>query len=342
MISIFRKLLWPVSLLFGVIVRLRRWMYSNVRSRFSAPVPVVVVGNLASGGTGKTPHTARIAELLLHHGKRPAWLSRGYGRNTSCFHEVDYSEKPSEAGDEPLMVKQRFPELPVFVCANRKEGIIKLLRSFPQTEVILLDDAFQHLRIKPHISVVLLTHRSLTEPWYLLPSGDGREPLSALRHADAVVVTKCPTALVAAEKERLTLHLRQWFGGPVFFSEYVYHHLENREGKTPEGKEIHLLAGIADPLPMLDYLKSRFEQVHPHFFRDHHAFSRRELDQIFTLVGNAPLVTTEKDRVRILEVMPESAYYNNLYTLPVTVRFQEDNAAFERWLMASLFPNQKK
>ena len=342
MISFFRKLLWPLSVLFGMTVRLRRWMYSNVCVRYSAPVPVLVVGNLSSGGTGKTPHTARIAELLLHHGKKPAWLSRGYGRLTSGFREVGYSANPSEAGDEPVMVKQRFPELPVFVCANRKVGILNLLRSVPETEVILLDDAFQHLRIKPHLSIVLVTHRSLREAWQLLPAGDGREPLSALRHADAVVVTKCPVSLGGKEKERLTAHLRKWFGGPVFFSEYVYHDILNREGKSPQGREIHLLAGIADPLPMLDYLKLRFERVHTHFFSDHHAFSRRELEHLFKLAGELPLVTTEKDRVRLLEVMPELAYRTNLFTLPVAARFQEVDAEFERWLMASLFPSQKK
>lgn len=342
MISAFRKLLWPFSVFFGVIVRLRRWMYSKVCTRYVAPVPVVVVGNLASGGTGKTPHTAHLAELLLQHGKKPAWLSRGYGRNTSGFREVSYSAKPSEAGDEPVMVKQHFPELPVFVCANRKEGITHLLRSVPHTDVILLDDAFQHLRIRPNVSIILLTYRSLWEPWLLLPAGNAREPLSALRHADAVVVTKCPEFLGAQEKERLNVKLRKWFGGPVFFSEYVYHHLENREGKPPGGKEIHVLAGIADPLPMLDYLKSRFEKVTTHFFSDHHAYTRLELEHVFSLAGNLPLVTTQKDRVRILEVMPELAYRSNLFTLDVAVRFQETDAAFERWLTAALFSNQKK
>lgn len=342
MISFFRKLLWPLSVLFGLIVRLRRWIYSKLCTRYSAPVPVLVVGNLASGGTGKTPHTARIGEILLHHGKKPAWLSRGYGRLTSGFREVNYASNPSEAGDEPVMVKQRFPELPVFVCANRKEGMLNLLRSAPQTDIILLDDAFQHLRIKPQLSVVLFTYRSLVESWRLIPAGDGREPLSALRHADAVVITKCPHVLGADEKEILTERLRKWFGGPVFFSEYVYHDLLNSEGKSPQGGEIYLLAGIADPFPMLDYLKSRFEQVNPHFFSDHHRFSRRELERIFNLVGNIPLVTTEKDRVRLLEVMPELAYRSNLFTLQVAVRFQEVDAEFERWLMASLFPGQKK
>jgi len=335
-----RMLLYPFSLLFGGIVRLRNARFASGKRSWKAPVPAIVVGNLSTGGTGKTPHALMVAEILLQHGKHPAMLSRGYGRKTRGFREVKFDASPTETGDEPLMMKRRFPELPVFVCENRVEGIQKLTAQQPQVQYVVLDDAYQHRALQPHVAIVLLTYASLQKPWVLLPAGDGREPLSALGRARVVVVTKCPDGLGDAEKNKIARRIAGYTAAPVFFSTYRYLGLTNAQGQNIQPDAVKdaaiLLAGIADPEPLAQWLRTRFKRVDMAAFADHHTFTVKELENVLSKAGDAYIVTTEKDAVRIHDVWPEFLEWPKVLVVPVVPDLGADAKVFEKRLFELL------
>lgn len=335
-----RMLLYPFSLLFGGIVRLRNARFASGQRSWRSPVPTVVVGNLSTGGTGKTPHALMVAEILLQHGKHPAMLSRGYGRKTRGFREVDFDSSPTETGDEPLMMKRRFPELPVFVCESRVEGIQKLTARQPHVQYVVLDDAFQHRALQPHVAIVLLTYASLQRPWVLLPAGDGREPLSALKRAQMVIVTKCPDGLGEAEKNKIMQRVAGYTAAPVFFSTYRYLGLTDAQGKNmlPDATKdaAVLLAGIADPEPLARWLRGRFTKVDVAAFADHHTFTVKQLENVLSKAGDAYIVTTEKDAVRIHEVWPEFLEWPKVLVVSVVPDMGADSKVFEKRLLELL------
>ena len=339
MSAVLSFLLLPFSWLFGFIVKLRRYLYERSGNRFTAPVPAIVIGNLSTGGTGKTPHAALVSELLAQHGKKVAWLSRGYGRKSSGFKKVETDSAASDVGDEPLMLKKRFPEMPVFVCENRVEGIQKLTRDEPTTEFIVLDDAYQHLRLKPHLSLVLLTYDSLNKPWRLLPAGQAREPLSAIKYAQAVIITKCPDEIHPDEKAALSARIKKWAGIPVFFSRYTY--LEPIDGKgnkldNTKQKSALLICGIANPEPLIKWLNPQFAVLKKKCYPDHHYFTRTELETNIHEAGTDYIFTTEKDRVRMLEIWPELAHNPAFITIQVVPELDGGLRPFESFLFAAL------
>ena len=340
MLHFLRLLLLPFSGLFAWAVRLRNARYAGGKRSWKSPVRTIVVGNLSTGGTGKTPHALWVTERLLQHGKRPAMLSRGYGRRSKGFAEVQWGSSAQTVGDEPLMMKRRFPELPVFVCESRVEGIQKLLKVYPQTEYVVLDDAFQHRALQPHVAIVLLTYGSLQKPWLLLPAGNGREPLSALKRAQAVIVTKCPVGLSEDAKQTLRQRLARYTSAPVFFSSYRYLGLTDADGREypsdGQKEKAVLLAAIADPKPLEQWLKARFAQVQVTAFRDHHAFSRGELEAALQRAGDGALVTTEKDSVRIHDVWPGFLERPNVWIVPIVPDLGADAWAFEQFLLQAL------
>lgn len=340
MLRSLRLLLLPFSWLFAAVVAFRNAWYASGKRSWRAPVPTVVVGNLSTGGTGKTPHALWVAELLLQHGKHPAMLSRGYGRNSKGFAEVQWTDTADTVGDEPLMMKRRFPELPVFVCESRVQGIQKLLDSHPQVQYVVLDDAYQHRALQPHVAIVLLTYASLQKPWLLLPAGDGREPLSALKRAQAIVVSKCPTDLTDAHKKALSAKLARYSKAPIFFSTYRYLGLVNAEGREypfdAATSDALLLAGIAQPEPLLRWLKTRFANVKLAAFADHHSFSKAELEAVLRQANGIPIITTEKDSVRIHGVWPEFLQRTDVWVVPIVPDLGADAKVFERFLLMAL------
>lgn len=339
MLKFFRLLLFPFSLLFALVVRLR--VVWCAKRRKSALLPSIVVGNLTTGGTGKTPHALYIAELLLQHGKEVAMLSRGYGRKTKGFIEVREQAAASQVGDEPLMMKQRFPELPVFVCEKRVEGIQKIgtwqNQHNKKLDCVVLDDAFQHLALLPDLAIVLLTYASLQEPWILLPAGNAREPLSALERAEIIIVTKCPNGMDNSEKARMKNRIAKNTQAPVFFSTYRYLGLIGKYGQKVSANTSEncvLVAGLANPSDLVAWLKNQFAEVKTVLFPDHHLFSRGELEQI---VKNNPahfIVISEKDRVRIQEVWPGFLEKENVLTIAIHPDLGEERYAFEELLLS--------
>jgi tetraacyldisaccharide 4'-kinase len=338
MLNLLRLLLYPFSVVFGLIVRLRGVWYAS-RS-WKSPVPTIVVGNLSTGGTGKTPHAAMVADILLQHGKHPATLSRGYGRKSKGFFEVLTESVSWEVGDEPLMIKNRFPELPVFVCESRIEGIQRLLRIRPMVEFVVLDDAYQHRALKPDVAIVLLTYASLEKTWLLLPAGDGREPLSALSRSQAVIITKCPSGITSENKDRLRKRIKKYTDSPVFFSEYKYLGFINPKGeniKPNSGRDkALLLAGIADPQSLVYWLKPQFFQLDSILFSDHYHFSMKELKDVLFQASDGYIIITEKDKVRIHDVWPEFLQNPNVLVVPITPDLGKDSRNFEKFLFDRL------
>lgn len=300
---IFRKiLLFPFSLLYGLVTAVRNFLYdSGVFSSYPVPGKSIVIGNLSMGGTGKSPHTLYLWEVLEK--KYPvAILSRGYGRKTKGLLEVKEGHSSSEAGDEPLMFKKRTGEKSIVVVSESRKNGVEYIRSVNDHSVILLDDAFQHRKIKPGFSILLTDYNHPYYSDHVVPSGTLREWRCGKKRADCVIVTKCPGSLTEEEKKHVIERLK-FRKGSIFFSQIIYGAL------VPFGKEkkrfsnILLVTGIADPNPLEIYLK-RFYKVESMVFPDHHHFTEADLMKIHAKFDtftpeNSIIVTTEKDFVRL-------------------------------------------
>lgn len=327
------RTLIPLSWLFRTGVAVRNWMFGmGILRSESFDIPIINVGNITVGGTGKTPHVEYLIRLLSKHYK-VAVLSRGYKRQTKGYLLATEKTRMEEIGDEPWQVKQKFPEIYVAVDANRREGIRRLM-SDPETrdtEVILLDDAYQHRYVKAGENLLLVDyHRLITED-ELLPAGRLREPASARFRAQTVMVTKCPYQLTPMEfrvvKESLKLRPFQ----QLFFSTFDYGTLQGifngkeRQLRSLEAEEhVLLLTGIASPQQMMMDLKRYTRHIVPLSFPDHHYFSEEDcqrIDEALTKVSTPRLIiTTEKDaaRLRIAKGLTEKVK-QALYMLPIEV-----------------------
>lgn len=291
------------------------WLESH-----SYELPIISVGNLSTGGTGKSPMVEfLVGSLKKKH--RVSVLSRGYKRKTKGFREVLVSSTVAEVGDEPLQFKRKFPELSVAVCEKRVDGIEKL-KQF--SDLIVLDDAFQHRKVKPSLSILLTSYGDLYIDDYVLPVGNLREPKSGANRADILVVTKCPEMLSEAEmnsiKERLSPKSHQ----QVYFTKIVYsEEIKNYEGvkllKSLESKKFTLVTGIANPKPLLEFLRIHNLDFSHKSFPDHHHFSISEID---TLDQESIILTTEKDFMRLQPSIKKA----ELYYLPITISFLNDAA----------------
>lgn len=304
-----RILLFPFALLYGLALRLRHELYDRGLLKSTSPgLPTIVLGNVALGGTGKTPHVELVLRTLSDIGPL-ATLSRGYGRTSRHFHEVRPEDDASTAGDEPLMLKRKFREVRVFVGADRVPGVARIQHLAPEVKAVILDDAFQHRKLKGSLNIVLTTWQ---RPWgadALLPAGTLRDLPSRARTADAVIVTKCPalpTADVQAQwRSRLGLQNDQ----PLFFSGLHYEaprSLHDPLQVVPVGNEASalVLTGIANPELFVEHVRSLFGTLEHMAFPDHHAFTEADQMRIakrfVSFAGlQKTLITTEKDAARL-------------------------------------------
>lgn len=314
--KITNALLTPLSYLYGAGVYVRNKFFDwKILKSESFDIPVISIGNIAVGGTGKTPHTEYIINLL-RNSYRIGVVSRGYKRHTSGFVLASQHSSPSDIGDEPYQIYQKFKnDIQVAVCEKRVAGVKQLLREHPEINLILLDDAFQHRYIKPSLSIVLT---EFSRPFYndkLLPLGRLRESSQSARNrADFVVVTKCPEDITPLDILLLKKNLDLFPYQKLFFSKFSYGSL--RPVFPDESKYVPMLnvmtgkdtiltiTGIANPLPLIKYLKSFDCIVKIMQYPDHHAFSRSDIDDIektfSSLHGRYKFImTTEKDAVRI-------------------------------------------
>lgn len=321
-----RTLLLPLSWIYSGIVTLRNFLYDAgwLRS-FRFDFPVICIGNLNTGGTGKTPHLIYIAGLL-QEGNRGAVISRGYRRNTSGFILSTAKSLVRDIGDEPKLIKQKMPGLEVAVCENRFIGISTLLQEVEGLTFILMDDGFQHRRVKAGYNIILTAYSDLFIDDRVLPAGNLREPTTALHRADTVIVTKCPPSMLKREAAELRTRLQLLPHHKLFFTTLEYEPLRplfpgSQNKKTPETNRCLLVSGIAGDSHITEFLRSRFHFVERMAFADHHFFTERDLTAIRQKAeGNAVLITTEKDAVRLAE--QESQIRNlkmDFYVLPVRV-----------------------
>ena len=329
-----RILLFPFSGLFRIAVALRNYLYDRkVLKSTSFDVPVLVVGNLSAGGSGKTPVCEYIIRLYKEEGIQPLVLSRGYGRRTRGFREILQGDTAAVAGDEPLQMKRKFPDVQVFVCENRVKGIRNILEMHrPQKPFcIICDDAFQHRRLRAGFYVLLWTLEQLQHRRILLPAGNWREPDSSRYRSDIQLITKIPphTPFSILNDHAGELEFDET---PVFFSGIRYGQFLNSAGvpADPGNDRLLLVTGIAQPEPLKRYLKERrISFVHMQY-PDHHQFSEADIRKIearFKAEKCSCVLFTEKDFVR-LEPHRWPGYIPTLY-LPVEAEILKDQRGFD-------------
>lgn len=332
------SLLSPLSFLYGLGVRFRNQLFDwkSLQSK-SYPIPIICIGNLAVGGTGKTPHTEYIIRLLKDD-YRIAVLSRGYKRKTSGFILANGQSTSWEIGDEPYQMKRKFPDILIAVDADRREGIDKLL-ALPKgvrPEVILLDDAFQHRYVSPSFSIVLTDYHRLFYNDKLLPAGRLREPISGIRRADMVIVTKCEEEMKPIEYRIIEENMKLLAHQSVHFTHIAYGDIEpvfeghakplSRNEVKKEDKLL-VLSGIASPDSFIKEAGKLSDKVTPLLFPDHHAFDKadiRRIKNVFDKMGSTGkyILTTEKDAARLIDNPHVPAEWKAcLYYLPITIEF---------------------
>ena len=331
------KWLVPLSWLYGLGVWLRNTLFETgvLKSR-AFTIPVIAVGNITVGGTGKTPHVEYLVRLLRDRCK-VAVLSRGYMRKTKGFVKATNETDATAIGDEPYQMKKKFPDVTIAVDAKRCRGIDILTDQDRQLDVILLDDAFQHRYVKPGINILLVDYHRIIIYDRLLPAGRLREPVNGKDRADIVIVTKCPKGLKPMEYRVITKTLKLYPYQNLYFTTFDYGELQPLfDGpadyrQLEELKEVHtlLLAGIASPRQ----LELDLEPLVPHLtsltFGDHHTFRKKDIQAINDRFASLPspkcIVTTEKDAARLAHVSGLSDEVRaHLYVLPVRVSFMQE------------------
>ena len=333
------KALLPLSWLYGVGVGFRNMLFElGILKSRSFSVPVISVGNITVGGTGKTPHVEYLIRLLKDNYK-VAVLSRGYKRKSHGFLQADENATVRDIGDEPFQMKTKFPDITIAVDNKRTRGITKLTSGDQdsQPDVILLDDAFQHRYVKPGINIMLVDYHRLIIYDKLLPSGRLREPVKSKDRADIVIITKCPTDMKPMEYRVITKAMSLYPYQQLFFSTHEYEPLRpafqnnkaNRNIQSLQNHHVLLLSGIASPEQMLIDLQERAGQITPLSFSDHHNFSKKDIMQINEVFAGLPspkvIITTEKDETRLLNTEGLSdEVKRSLYVLPVRIRFMLD------------------
>jgi len=331
----FRVLLLPFSLLYGIIIIIRNFLYDkNVFHEASFNLPIVCVGNLALGGTGKSPMVEYLVDLL-HNELRVATLSRGYKRKTKGYVLAGENTTALEIGDEPMQFHTKFPEVTVAVGEERVVAVPQLLQDKPGTEVIILDDAFQHRAIKAGLNILLTVYNNLFVDDFFFPTGDLRDQQGSAKRAEIIVVTKCPLNLGKNEKERLIKKLNRYKPKHIFFSaiEYgmPYHIITKNKKPFSLNDEVLLVYGIANPQPLKEYISDNTAAYEEISYRDHYIFSIDDLKDInkkFEKIqsSNKLILTTEKDAVRFLKFKEELSNMP-LYILPVKAAFLFNDAA---------------
>lgn len=311
-----KAVLLPLSKLYGFVTAVRNRLFDwNILKSQEFDVPVIVVGNIAVGGTGKTPHTEFIVDSL-RHSYHIGVLSRGYKRSTKGFVMADSNSTPKDIGDEPYQIYSKFSkDVTVAVCEDRCRGIREMLRIDPSINLIILDDAFQHRYVKPKVSLVITEYSRPIFDDKMLPYGRLRESVKGLDRADIVVVSKCPAGLQPIEYSLFAKKLDLYPYQQLFFSKFAYGMLRPlfpAEAIQPPNLSwltrddvILAVSGIGNPRPFVRFLKSFDSRVKVNLFPDHHNYTRKDVELIVnrfnTMKGRTRiLVTTEKDAVRLM------------------------------------------
>ena len=325
----FRILLLPFALAYWFVITIRNWLYKKkiIRST-SFAFPLICIGNLSVGGTGKSPMVEYLVRLLKDQFK-VATLSRGYKRRTKGYALANETSDALDIGDEPMQFHIKFPEVPVAVGEERLDAIPQLLHDRPETEVIILDDAFQHRAIKAGLNILLTEYNNLFTRDFYLPTGDLRDLKSEYKRAEIIIVTKCNPELSETEKQKLIKEINPQPGQSVFFTanEYgqPYHILTRAARSFTENTEVVLVSGIANPRPLKSMLEKHSKTYYLLQYPDHRIFTIDDLKEIrkkFAAIDSVDkiILTTEKDAVRLVKFNTEIADWP-LYVIPVRHHF---------------------
>jgi tetraacyldisaccharide 4'-kinase len=332
-----RLLLFPFSLLYGFIILVRNKAYdAGLFASRKFDIPIICIGNLAVGGSGKSPMAEYIIRLLKDK-KKIAVLSRGYGRKTKGFRLVEATDNTSETGDEPLQFKQKFEDITVAVCEKRVVGIEKLQAD---NEVVILDDAYQHRAVQAGLNILLFDYTRLGEPFVVFPTGNFRENFAGRSRAQIIIVTKTPDLLSDEEKLKIRSRVKPYPYQTLLFSYLDYGdliavyssetiHAEKLLSSINTPVEIFLLTGIANPAPMVEELSRKGGKVKHYDYPDHHPFTTKNIAKLvsdFKASGseNKIIVTTEKDAQRLRNAdLEELLKTLPVYYLPVKAKFNQ-------------------
>ena len=325
-----KVLLSPLAGLFYLVVKGRHILYNTRILKSHAPsIPTICVGNLTVGGTGKTPHIELLIELLSKDYKL-AVLSRGYKRKYKGSREVLTTDSSSNVGDEPLQIKQKFPSTPVFVNANRVEGVSQITEAYPDVDIILLDDAFQHRKISAGLNILLIDYNRPIWEDNMLPIGNLRDSYDQINRANVVIITKCPPTLSPMDKRILTKKLQLYPYQTLLFSHIDYDQpkpLFPSAVPYSTSKKTIVIAGIAVPQPFIEHVELMGTTVQSLIFPDHHNFTTKDIDLIVSTFKrydqSVNLITTEKDAKRLLDLDLPEEVKNYLYFVPIKAKLSD-------------------
>ena len=351
--------LYPLSLLYGFATGIRNFLYNaEILKSSEFSIPVICIGNLTVGGTGKTPHTEYLAELLSKE-FRVAILSRGYKRKSSGFLFAGHGTTSADIGDEPLQMYRKFPGITVAVDSNRVRGVKNILKERPETGVILLDDGYQHRSITPGYSILLSDYDRLMIRDHLLPYGNLRESLKNMNRADIILITKSPENISPIQRRILVREIDKRPYQNLYFTIYRYKdpvplfgESENRTGifseEEKENRGILLVTGIANPLPLKKYLEAKCSELVHLRYDDHHSFSLKELDDIsesWKLLKSTSkyIITTEKDAVRLREFTNiAEPFRSSAFYIPLGIDFlNDDREEFDKLIIDYVRKNKR-
>lgn len=323
--KLLRKILFPIGFIYWLVTFIRNWLYDvGFFKSKSYNLPVIAIGNLSAGGTGKTPHTEYLIRLLRDNFK-VAVLSRGYKRSTKGYVLANETISAAELGDESYQIYSKFSEVAVAVCEDRQTGIENLISNI-NPDVILLDDAFQHRKVNAQYYILLTAYDDLFSDDYILPFGNLRESAMGKKRANLVVVTKCPATITKQEQENVKRKLKVKV--PVFFTSIdydteVFGSENSMEVSNLIAQEKIIVAGIAKPKYFVDYLNSGNDKVL--IYPDHHNFSNQEISELNVLAQEKIVVTTEKDFVRLNGKINSDRFFY----LPIRIKLLHEEALFK-------------
>ena len=335
-------LLYPLSLLYGLITGFRNFMYNtDILPSSEFHLPVICVGNLTVGGTGKTPHTEYLIRLLENDFK-VSTLSRGYRRKTRDFRIASATTRVSQIGDEPMQIFQKFPDVTVAVDRSRVKGVNRILKEKPETEVIILDDAFQHRSITPGFSILLSDFERLMVRDHMLPYGNLRESIGNMRRADIILITKCPENITAIQRRLIVKEVNKAPYQNLYFTSLTYADpipvFKNNDSSENHidisqltGCGIVLITGIANPLALKEHLLNSTNEITHLSFSDHYNFKEEDINKIYSAYRDLKsptkyLITTEKDAVRLREFTNIAEPIRSaFFYIPVGIHFLNDD-----------------
>ncbi|MBR4028241.1 MAG: tetraacyldisaccharide 4'-kinase [Alistipes sp.] len=320
-----------LSWIYRAVIVLRHKLYDwGLKKSHSFDIPVVCVGNITVGGTGKTPTAEYLLTLLQPH-YNVAILSRGYGRRTKGYREVQVNDKYIDVGDEPLLIKLKFPNNVVVVCEDRVMGIERIRKEHPEVTLIVMDDGFQHRSVKAKVNIILVDSTRPIDSDKMLPLGRLRDLPSRLSAAHIFIVTKCSDTMTPIDKRLWYNKLRSVAYQKVYFSRIKslmiepLFHFEERE-EVNYGQQAILMTGIGNPRPFIQEAETKFNVVDKLIFRDHHGFTVEDMRKLFDKLRNHPravIIMTEKDAVRLRGARLPEQLMRAMYYQPISITFVE-------------------